>query len=189
MAERPKVRADLRGWEAVRKAIVKTEKRVKVGILTDEKHEARDLDSGDEDEASEISMLELAAIHEFGAPAAGIPERSFLRATIDGKRDEVNKAIEELVGKEVERLLGGAEGKDVSEAQADAAAKRALGKLGLQLVAMIRATIRNRETVGPEDQALKQETIDRKGSSLPLVDTGQLINAVDWALVDKGDEE
>lgn len=179
-----KVRADLSGWDAIRKAVVKTEKRVKVGVLTDSQHKADEEEGGEE-----IGMLELAAIHEFGSPAANIPERSFLRATIDGKRAEVNKAIEQIVGAEVRELFKGAEGKDVSESQADSAARRALGKLGLKLVAMIRATIRNRETVGPENQELQPETIERKGSSLPLVDTAQLIQAIEWALVDKDKNE
>lgn len=176
------VRADLRGWKAIRNAIVRTEKRVKVGILNDSQHASEDGD--DED----ISLLELAAIHEFGSPAANIPERSFIRATINGQRDEVNAAIEDLVGSEVKKLL---EIERVSESQADAAARRALGKLGTKIVSMIRATIRNRQTVGPEDQALKPETIKRKGSSLPLVDTAQLINGINFAIVDgksDGDE-
>lgn len=172
-------KADTKAWEAIRKAIVRTEKRVKVGILTDSAHKAAESEKG----KAEISMLELAAIHEFGSPEAGIPERSFLRATINGKRQQVNAAIEDLVGKEVGALLETPGGP--TEAQADAAAKRALGKLGLKLVAMIRATIRNRETVGPEDQANAPSTIAKKGSTLPLVDTGQLINALDWAVVDK----
>jgi hypothetical protein len=176
-----KVRADLTNWKAIRNAIVRTEKRVKVGILNDSQHANED--GGDED----ISLLELAAIHEFGSPAAGIPERSFIRATINGKRDAVNEAIEEIVGLEVKKLL---EIAPVSEMQADAAARRALGKLGTKLVSMIRATIRNRQTVGPEDQTLKPETIRRKGSSLPLVDTGQLVNGLNYAVVDgKGGDE
>lgn len=191
------VRADLRGWKAIRNAIVRTEKRVKVGILNDSQHESED---GDEDG---ISMLELAAIHEFGVdlpdrevklpsgetavyPAMHIPERSFIRATINGKRDEVNAAIEEIVGIEVKKLL---EIERVSEAQADAAAQRALGRLGTKIVSMIRATIRNKQTVGPEDQANKPSTIAKKGSSTPLVDTGQLINAVTYAVIDGKDDE
>ncbi len=175
-----KVTAKLDTWKAIRKAIVRTEKRVKVGVLTDSAYKAA------EGAGAEISMLELAAIHEFGSPAANIPERSFIRATINGKRDEVNGAIESIVGDEVKRLFeieGGA-----TETQADAAAKRALGKLGLKLVSMIRDTIRNRETVGPEDQANKPATIVRKGSTLPLVDTGQLMQSLNWVVIDKGDE-
>jgi hypothetical protein len=169
-------RADTKQWDAIRKAIVKTSKRVKVGVLTDLAHKTAEGTDG------EISMLELAAIHEFGSPAAGIPERSFLRATLNGQRDKVNASIEKIVGAEVRALL---ETPGVSETQAEAAATRALGKLGLQLVAMIRATIRNRQTVGPEDQANAPSTIAKKGSTLPLVDTGQLINAITHLVIDK----
>lgn len=175
-----KVKANLKGWDAVRNAIVRTNKRVKIGILTDKKHQSED-DKG----SGDISMLELAAIHEFGSPEANIPERSFIRATVDGKRDQVNAAIEDIVGAEVKKLLDG--DNPPSESSADAAAKRALGKLGTKIVSMIRTTIRNRETVGPEDQANKPATIKRKGSSLPLVDTAQLINAISYAVIDGED--
>jgi hypothetical protein len=170
-------RADTKTWDRIRKAIVKTNKRVKVGILTDSAHKAAEGAGG------EISLLELAAIHEFGSPAAGIPERSFMRATVNGKREQVNEAIEKLVGLEVRALLATPGGP--SDSQADAAAHRALGRLGTKLVAMIRATVRNRETVGPEDQANAPSTIAKKGSTLPLVDTGQLMQALTFAVVDK----
>jgi hypothetical protein len=170
-------RADTKTWDRIRKAIVQTNKRVKVGILTDSAHKAAEGTDG------EISLLELAAIHEFGSPAAGIPERSFMRATVNGKREQVNEAIEKLVGLEVRSLLATPGGP--SDSQADAAAHRALGRLGTKLVAMIRATVRNRETVGPEDQANAPSTIAAKGSTLPLVDTGQLMQALTWAVVDK----
>lgn len=175
-----KVRTDLSGWKAIRKAVVKTESRVKVGILNDTRHES------DGETESEISMLELAAIHEFGSPAANIPERSFIRATLNGKRDQINEAIEQHVGSAIKDLL---KHDHVSESQAESAAKRALGKLGTQVVSMMRATIRDKATVGPEDQALKPATIARKGSSTPLVDTAQLVNAISYAVVDGKDVE
>ncbi len=172
------VRADLTGWEAIRKAIAGTAARVKVGVLHDSRHEA------DGETAGEISMLELAAIHEFGSPAAGIPERSFIRSTLTAKRDEINTAIEELLGTAVKKLL---ESPNVTESMAESAAKKALGLLGTKVVSMMRATIRDRETTGPEDQALKPATIRRKKSSLPLVDTAQLINSLSYEVVGAGE--
>lgn len=172
-----KVRVDLKGWDQVRRAIVKTEQRVKIGVLEDK--------SGEETEDG-ISMIEMFAIHEFGSPEANIPERSSLRSTVNGKHDEIGEAIDQIVGGEVKRLL---EGDSVSESQAEAAARRALGKLGAKVVSMVKATIRARETEGPEDQENKPATIARKGSDLPLVDTGQLINALTWSVVNPGEED
>src|SRR5690348_6338928 len=43
-----------------------------------------------------ITNAELATIHEFGAPQAHIPARSFIRSTFDNKRVEYERALQEL---------------------------------------------------------------------------------------------
>lgn len=181
-------RADLKDWEAMRRAIMRTEQRVKVGILEDSSHNASEEEEGEDDNesASEISMLELGAIHEFGAPAANIPERSFLRSTLNSGTDQIREAVRTIVASEISKLFDDT-GHTLNESES--IAKRALGKMGAKVVAMIRQTIRARETEGPEDQELKPATIRRKGSDLPLVDTGQLINAITWAVVAGKDDE
>lgn len=108
----------------------------------------------------EISMVEIAIIHELGSPAAGIPERSFIRATLAEKRNE----IVAFQAKLVKAVLIGRIG-----------ASQAHMMLGEKLVSLVRAKITEGEGVPPP---LKQATIDRKGSDRPLVDTGLLIRAI-----------
>lgn len=55
--------------------------QIKVGILSNEKHNDDDDDDG-------IGMADLGAIHEFGSTSQGIPARSFIRLTMFQKRDQ-----------------------------------------------------------------------------------------------------
>lgn len=106
---------------------------VKVGVLG----EAEDRDGG-------VSAVELATIHEYGAPAAGIPERSFLRRTFDRKKDEWWGLIRQLCS----LVYGG-----------QLTISRALGLLGARASADVKATI----TQGPEiPPPPKPETLKRK---------------------------
>lgn len=124
--------------------------QVKVGILRD---------SGKHD-GSDLTVAHIAAIHEFGAPNANIPERSFMRATMDEKSSEIAALAKKL-------MRGVVEGKS-SETTA-------LGLLGAFIQSLFRAKI-NSGLKPP----LKPATISRKGSSKPLIDTGQLINSIDF---------
>lgn len=113
-------------------------------------------DAGDE---KGVSLAEIAAYHEFGT--ATIPERSFLRSTFYGHAaDGLAKMCATL-------------SKAILEGKMDET--RALGLLGLWAVSEVRKTIR--AGIEPE---LAPATIAAKGSSLPLVDTGQLINSITW---------
>lgn len=119
--------------------------------------------------SSGIRLSELAAIHEFGAPAANIPERSFLRSTL---RDP-----------EVRNMLRQAGARYASQVRTKAVARReALGKLGAWMVSRVRQSILSGPGIPPP---LAPATVVRKGSSRPLVDTGQLISAIGWRLVKK----
>lgn len=132
---------------------------VKVGVLADKGDEAKRV-ADEEPTAVSVTVLEVATIHEFGAPAANIPARSFLRATVDEqsssiRADQHKLAIAVLSGKLDMR--------------------RALDQLGARVAAKIQQKIAR----GIEP-ALQPRTIARKGSSKPLVDTGQLRQSVTW---------
>lgn len=105
-----------------------------------------------------ISNVEIATIHEFGAPEANIPERSFIRSTVDG-HIAVYAKLTKLLARKVYTLK--------------LPLPAALGILGVKVSGDMRRQIRN--GISPE---LSQETIDRKGSSKPLIDTGQLVQAI-----------
>ncbi|MBA3841182.1 MAG: hypothetical protein H0X39_00925 [Actinobacteria bacterium] len=110
-----------------------------------------------------VSIAEIAAFHEFGTST--IPERSFLRSTFYGHGADGLKA---MCAKLVAAIIAG----KMDETQA-------LGLLGTWAAAEVKKTIRS--NIAP---ALAPETIARKGSSVALVDTGQLINAITFAVED-----
>ena len=133
-----RVHFDDRRWRSLLEALKGGSARVRVGILADSQHTSP-VEEGAKGAPKAISMLELAAIHEFGSPAAHIPERSFIRATINNKRGEINDAIEMIVVRSMKSLLKRPvlHAGDVQEA-----AGKALGQLGVKVVSMMRATIR-----------------------------------------------
>lgn len=118
-------------------------------------------------QGSDMSLVEIAAVHEFGSPAANIPERSFIRGTFEER--DVADALARLTT-QLARAI-------VARKIEVAAALERLGQWG---AAQVKARIKRH--IPPP---LKPQTIERKGSSTPLVDTGQLINAVTYEVVPK----
>lgn len=135
------------------------QKTVRVGIL-DEAPKRAGSESGKAKSSGRATLLGVAAVHEFGAPAAGIPQRSFIRATVDLKAAEIQATRDKLAAQV-------AEGKITAQV--------ALERLGAFVQGIVQARIA--EGIGP---ALKPETVRRKKSSKPLVDTGQLRSSVTW---------
>jgi|SRR6185295_136781 len=107
----------------------------------------------------------IAAVHEFGSPSRGIPERSFLRSGIRRARPIFTR----LNYYSLKRMVMG----KMTEATA-------LGRLGLAAVAAVQNEIVN-GTFAP----LKPKTIARKGSMKPLIDTGSLRKAITY-VIDSG---
>lgn len=152
-------------WKRIQRAMLLNSKaaqesHVKVGIIAQK--------GGDESREGGITMIHLAAIHEFGSPAAGIPQRSFMRSTF--ARNEVHQEMVKLCGQLATKVIHGMP------------LSRALGLLGAWGSAKMKDTIKQRLTESDkgEPQANAPRTIARKGSDLPLVDTGRLINAITW---------
>jgi len=104
-------------------------------------------------------LVQYAAANEFGT--ARIPERSFLRSTVISKQHRYIRLIREAVRK----LLDGFS-PDI-----------AFGRLGMLAVADVQRTIRNR--VPPPNAPL---TIARKGSDVPLIDTGRMRQSIDYVV-------
>lgn len=102
------------------------------------------------------SALMVAAVNEFGSDDGHIPERSYIRSTVRTKR----KKYLSLVSKLIRRSIKTTE-------------KLRLDLIGVRAVADIKNTIK--AGIAP---ANAESTIARKGSSKPLVDTGQLINSI-----------
>lgn len=120
-------------------------------------------------EGEPITMVELAAVHEFGL---GVPERSFIRSYFDANADRVSTALLKICKAQLE--LAVREGRPSTNSEL----RRVLSKLGLFMVGEIQARIGNGE-ITPE---LAEKTIQRKGSSTPLVDTGQLRSSITYEI-------
>lgn len=147
---------DKRLIEQLAKRIEGGHKTVNVGFpATGEMHR-------DEDGASDMSVAAIAAVHEFGTDT--IPERSFLRAGIrKNKAGYVRLNILNL-----RKVVRG-----------ELTIDRALGRLAEQAKADVQMEITNGDF-----PALDPETIRRKGSSKPLIDSGQMRQSVAWEFGD-----
>jgi hypothetical protein len=108
-----------------------------------------------------MTVADVAMIHEYGLGDA--PERSWLRAWVD----ENQAAIEARLKTEVEAALFGKR-----------TAEQAMERFGLWAVGEIKKRII--AGIGP---ALADETVKRKGSSTPLIDSGQLLSSITHQVV------
>ncbi len=99
----------------------------------------------------------IAAIQDFGAPAAGIPPRPFFRNMIAEKQESWPGEIE----------------RDLKRTDYDV--DLTLARVGALIAGQLRQSI-----VDTNEPPLKPATIRRKGSSKPLVDTGVLLGSVDF---------
>lgn len=150
------------GMEGLRKRVLDLDLTlVKVGVPGSSIHKPK---PGTGQKA--VSLAKIAATHEFGNPARGIPERSFLRASILFNRKKYVRASKVLAT----RVL---EGKLTSD--------KAYGLLGQAAQDDVKAYIGVAENFKP----LKQSTIDAKGSSAPLIDSSQLRQSIIFVLENK----
>lgn len=166
--------ADMAG--AIRKAVESlTEKDVYIGVPAEK---AGDLKGG-------ITNAELSYIHEFGAPAAGIPARPHL---LPGVEDIIPEAAEELKAAARAALDGKAGAVD--------AALTNIGRLGQNAVRAkfqdndwppLKASTLDAKPLKKDDQgtvlkdkkgnALRGKSRREKGRINPLLDTGQLMKS------------
>ena len=119
--------------------------------------------TGDDGAASSTGtpVALVAAVHEFGAPAKGIPVRSFMRT-----------AIAQNNGKWAEQLARGIE--------ATGNVEGALGLVGEEMASDIRNSIRDEEFT-----ELKPATVNRKGFATPLIDTAHMVHSVDHEVTER----
>ncbi|OIN06158.1 hypothetical protein BFS86_19425 [Shewanella algae] len=103
------------------------------------------------------SIPMVAAIQEFGAPARNIPPRPFFRNMIAAKSPEWPEAVGELL---------------ISN---DYDASKTLGQTGAAIKGQLQQSIADFNGV-----PLSEATIAKKGSSKQLIDTGVMINSVDF---------
>lgn len=143
------------------KRVIKSDAYVKIGVLSDGTREG-----------PEIGNVELAAIHEFGSPAAGIPERSFIRRTFHEKAGDVERVIGNLAKLVVAGSL---------------TMEQALNQLGSLGTAWIRNTVTEHRVAPKTTHATDVAKNRRAGKpddapTTTLVDTGRMIGALTWAV-------
>lgn len=112
--------------------------------------------------SSGFAMPELMAVHEFGNDH--VPQRSFIGSTLTERREEAATLLGQLAGQVVEDKL---------------TPEKALGQLGLWAATAVKEKIVSSDIPPP----LAASTVRRKGSSKPLVDTGQMLNSITWIVV------
>lgn len=115
------------------------------------------IDAG-EHPSGDITVAGIGFAHEFGT--ATLPERSFIRFVIQKEK----KAIIALQKKLVKRIQKG-----------EITTKQGLGLIGEFVADKIRQRI-----VSLKSPPNTPETIEKKGSSNPLIDTGQLKNSITY---------
>lgn len=117
-----------------------------------------------------INNATLAYIHEFGSPARNIPARPFLHPTINRLRDQAVAMLRQAADYQMDHKPGDA----LNQLEA-------LGTLAV-------AAVKNNIVAGgdPRFAPLAAATIARKGSTSPLIDTGQLLNSITYVIRDKG---
>jgi len=120
-----------------------------------------------EEDGTSIAMI--AVVHEFGSPERGIPERSFLRAGILG-------ALPNLV------RLNEANIKKI--ANGGFTALTALNQLGVMAAGAVQ-----RQIVEGDYAPNAPATIKAKGSSKPLLDSGQLRQSITYQIAAEGEGE
>ena len=169
-----------RGWDAILAKLHKDSggAHVKVGIQQDS---VREPDAG----KAPADMVQIAAVHEFGATKAGknrnvtIPERSFIRAWHDAAAPQIQKLIQRLV-------LQYIDGKITMD--------RLLAKLGNFAQGGMRKYLRDLKEPALAESTVKGRKKGTRGknkgvsSDNPLVDTGQLLAFIHYIAVKRGVE-
>ena len=119
-------------------------------------------DGSQVEEGSDITVAEIAAIHEFGL---GVPERSWLRAFVDENRDELSDMLAATA-----KLI----------AQGKYPADVAMNRFGLAVVGMVKKRIVAGIEPGLAEstKAEKMRVTGGNAKDTPLIRFGQFISAI-----------
>jgi hypothetical protein len=141
-----------RGWAALRKQIeqTKTGPHVAVGVFGTKAEEPH--------AGSKVANILIATVHEFGL--GNQHERSFIRETVDIHAKEIAALCKKLAA-------------EILEGKKDL--KAALGLVGIYVQGLVRK--RMSSSIPPP---LGDAYAKRKGSSVTLIDTGQLRASIDF---------
>ena len=156
----------------VRKLAAEKRPHVKIGVMGPKASEKKQVktDGAKSSTLSGLTNVEVATFHEFGGEGGRPPERSFLRSTMT----ENASSYVELANKIKDEIFS-----------AKMTSEKGLAIIGMKIVSDVKKNIR--AGIKPD---LAQSTINAKGSSTPLIDTGQMLNSITYAVDDgTGGEE
>lgn len=132
-------------------------KRLQIGIPKTVREE-------DQREGKEVFSADIAHINNFGSKTRNIPARPFGTTTIPRYKEKINKFLKE-------NLKLSLEGRQTVE--------RTFDRTGAVAAGFMRKNL----TDGGW-QANSEKTIKIKGSSTPLIDFGNMRNAITWVTTD-----
>lgn len=151
----PNVKDVDRGYKAFQRNMVRFIRKpnVTVGIQATEAAQTRGFGE---------TNVTIAAVHEFGSRDGRIPQRSFIRASVDRERALLNRMLDTAVRRIAE----------------SGDARRHLGLVGERARAEMVRTIDNSIGLAPLTPAGIRSKV--RPSTTPLLDTGQLKGAITW---------
>jgi len=112
-----------------------------------------------------LTVAEVGITNEYGLPSRRIPERSFMRSTVDENAEKWHS----MVKRERDQIWLG-----------QSTVFESLAKIGEVIKSAIKDKI---STLTEPPNAIF--TILRKGSSKPLIDTGQMLNSIHYKIEKK----
>lgn len=116
------------------------------------------LSSEGKHQSSEMTVAQIGFFHEFGTEK--VPERSFIRSTMEGQ----SRDIKTVAGSQYKKVLDGS-----------ITTEEGLGVLGAFTAGLIQEKFTDNDWVPNSEK-----TQERKGSSTPLIDTGQLRQSISF---------
>jgi hypothetical protein len=158
-----------RGWARFLEALpAMGSPKVAVGILQDK--------GGEVDEEGGITLAGIAAVNEFGSEDGHIPERSFLRSTVDDNEAVYLRELMNAAGAAVDAMVQqGATG-------AEAVLEQGLGVLGARVKRDVQNKIRDLR-----DPPNAEATLAAKyPGDNPLIDTGRMRQSIAFAVLRDG---
>ena len=144
-------------WKAVQEAVDELKKHEVLVGIPQEKSSRKG--------KGKVTNAELLFIHTNGSPARGIPPRPVLQPAIENDKDRVG----EMLGKAIDAATSGNKMQVVP----------ALERAGMYGANVCRAWFTNQNNKFAPN---KPETVKRKGSLRPLIDTGEMQKSITYVV-------
>lgn len=160
------------GWNRIKKELkLLNNSYTKVGIQGKEAKQEHPIKKGKGKNKKGATIAEIGLYNEYGTPNAKhpIPTRPFMRSSFEENKKQIDKAKASQYGK----ILDGKQ-----------TVKRALGLIGELMVGKVKKKITDLRTPPNADW-----TINAKGSSNPLIDTGRMRASITHVEVLQGKEK